>query len=78
MGPKTKLLILDRVMPERFEASPLAESHALLDLTMMMFTGGGRERTAKQFEALVSAADLRLERIIPMRIPDSLIEAQPN
>jgi hypothetical protein len=53
MGPKTKLLILDRVMPERFEASPLAESHALLHLTMMMFTGGGRERTAKQFEALV-------------------------
>jgi hypothetical protein len=76
-GPKTKLLILDRVLPERFEAGPLAQSHALLDLTMMMFTGGGRERTTKQFEALVSAADLRLERIIPMRIPDSLIEATP-
>jgi hypothetical protein len=56
------------------EASPLAQSHALLDLTMMMFTGGGRERTAKQFEALVSVVDSRLERIIPMRIPDSLIE----
>jgi hypothetical protein len=40
MGPNTKLLIVDRVMLERLEASPLAQSHALLDLTMMMFTGG--------------------------------------
>jgi hypothetical protein len=57
MGLKTKLLIRNRVMPERLEASPLAQSGALLDLTMMMFTGGGRARTAKQFEALVSAVD---------------------
>ena len=28
MGPKTKLLILDRVMPESLEASPLAQSIA--------------------------------------------------
>jgi hypothetical protein len=77
MGPKTKLLVIDRVMPERFEGSSLAQSHAVLDLTMMMFTGGGRERTAKQFEELVSSVELRLARIIPMRIPDSLIEAVP-
>jgi hypothetical protein len=77
MGPKAKLLIIDRAMPERVEASPLAQSNALADLTMMMFTGGGRERTAKQFEALVSATGLRLERVIPMPQPDSLIEASP-
>ena len=77
MGPKAKLLIIDRAMPERVEASPLAQSNALADLTMMMVTGGGRERTAKQFEALVSATGLRLERVIPMPIPDSLIEATP-
>jgi hypothetical protein len=78
MGPKAKLLIIDRAMPERVEASPLAQSNALADLTMMMVTGGGRERTAKQFEALVSATGLRLERVIPMPIPDSLIEATPS
>jgi hypothetical protein len=77
MGPKAKLLIIDRAMPDRVEASPLAQSNALADLTMMMFTGGGRERTAKQFEALVSATGLRLERVIPMPILDSLIEATP-
>jgi hypothetical protein len=77
MGPKARLLILDRVMPERIEAGPTVQSHALLDLTMMMCTGGGRERTAAELEAIVSAAGLRLERVIPMRIPDSLIEAVP-
>lgn len=77
MGPKGKLLILDRVMPERMEPGPLAQSHVLLDLTMMMWTGGGRERTMKQFEALAGAAGLRLERVIPLRIPDSLIETTP-
>jgi hypothetical protein len=60
---------MTRMIRAPLEASLLAQSHALLDLTMMMFTAGGRERTAKQFEALVSVVDLRLERIIPMRIP---------
>ena len=77
MGPKAKLLIIDRAMPERVEASPLVQSNALADLTMMISAGGGRERTAKQFEALVSATGLRLERVIPMPILDSLIEATP-
>jgi hypothetical protein len=77
MGPKAKLLIIDRAMPERVEPSPRAQSNALADLTMMMFTGGGRERTAKQFEALLTATGLRLERVIPMPILDSLIEATP-
>ena len=58
MGPKAKLLIIDRAMPERVEASPLVQSNALADLTMMISAGGGRERTAKQFEALVSATGL--------------------
>jgi len=77
MAPKAKLLILDRVMPKRIQAGPVVQSHALLDLTMMMWTAGGRERTAEEFETLVGAAGLRLDRIIPMSIPDSLVEATP-
>ena len=77
MAQKAKLLIIDRVMPERVEPGPSAQSSALADLTMMMFTGGGRERTAKQFEALLSTSGLRLERVIPTPTPDSLIEATP-
>jgi orsellinic acid C2-O-methyltransferase len=77
MAPNAKLLILDRVMPERIEASPILQSHALVDLTMMMWTGGGRERTVSQFETLLTAAGLRLQRVIPMRISDSVIEATP-
>ena len=43
-------VIHDSNDPCALEASLLAQSHALLDLTMMMFTAGDRERTAKQFE----------------------------
>jgi hypothetical protein len=77
MGPKATLLIIDRAMPERVEPSPLTQSYALADLTMMMVTGGGRERTAKQFEALLNATGLRLERVVPMHVLGSLIEATP-
>lgn len=71
MAPNAKLLIVDRVMPERVRADPVVQSHAPLDLTMMMWTAGGRERTAKDSETLIGAASLRLERIIPMSIPDT-------
>jgi hypothetical protein len=78
MGPKAKLLIIDRAMPERVEPSQRTKSNTLADLTMMLHTGGGRERTAKQFEALLSTTGLRLERVIPTPTPDSLIEATPT
>lgn len=77
MGPEAKLLILDRVMPERIAAGPKAQSDVLLDLTMMLWTGGGRERTPREFEFLLHAANLRLTRLIPMSIPDTLVEAAP-
>ena len=77
MAPTSKLLILDRVMPDQIAAGPSAQSNVLLDLSMMLWTTGGRERTSAEFEALLSAAELRLHRIIPMPIPDSLVEATP-
>ena len=77
MAPTSKLLILDRVMPDQIAAGPSAQSNVLLDLSMMLWTTGGRERTSAEFEALLSAAELRLQRIIPMPIPDSLVEATP-
>lgn len=36
---------------------------------------GGRERTASEFQALLGSAGLRLERVIPMPVADSLVEA---
>ncbi len=49
----------------------------LLDLDMMVFVGG-RERTARQFDALLDRAGFRLTRIIPTISTISLIEAVPG
>jgi hypothetical protein len=72
-----RLLILDRVLPERVRPDPLVQSHVLSDLRMILYFGGAYERTATEFEALIQAAGLRLVRIIPTSAADSLIEAVP-
>ncbi|NJO23790.1 MAG: hypothetical protein HC868_13770 [Sphingomonadales bacterium] len=77
MAPSAKLLIIDRVMPERIEQNPMVQGQVLLDLRMMVGTVGGRERTAEEFKALLSAANLQLARIIPTPAPVSVIEATP-
>jgi hypothetical protein len=77
MSREARLLIVDRVMPERIEPSPMGQSDALLDLTMMLWTVGGRERTAQEFKTLLGSAELQFQRVIPMQIPDSLVEATP-
>ncbi len=77
MTPSAKLLIIDRVMPERIEPNPTVQGYVLLDLRMMVSTVGGRERTAEEFKSLLSAASLQLARIIQTPAPVSLIEATP-
>jgi len=77
MRPEAKLVILDRVMPERIEPSPGVQAHVLSDLTMMIAHGSARERTAREFETLLDAAGLRLARVVPTRTPVSLVEAVP-
>ena len=76
MAPEARLVIVDQVLPERVEPNSAAASGLLLDLTMMVMLAG-RERTASEFRALRAAAGLRLERVIPMQIADSLVEATP-
>ena len=75
MGPRSMLVILDRVMPERIEPSLEVQVKVVQDITMMIAHGAARERTTREFEALLGAADLRLQRIVPTPAPVSLIEA---
>lgn len=77
MRPEARLVILDRVMPERIEPGPEVQGKVLLDLTMMIAHGDARERTGREFEALLGAAGLRLARIVPTPAPVSVIEAVP-
>ncbi|MBR1154022.1 methyltransferase [Bradyrhizobium sp. JYMT SZCCT0428] len=77
MSDAGKLLILDRVMPERVEPTETARRNALIDLMMLVRTPGGRERTADEFAGLLASAGLQLQRITPLDISEALIEATP-
>jgi hypothetical protein len=51
--PGARLLVIERVMPERMTAEPAAVVHAVSDLRMLTRTGG-RERTEAEFAALLA------------------------
>lgn len=70
---KARLLIVETIVPET-NASSFSK---LLDINMMVMCSG-RERTQSEFEALLSAADFSLTRIIPTLAPQSIIEARPK
>jgi SAM-dependent methyltransferase len=73
MAPNGRVLIVDMIVPE----TPSPSFSKLLDLNMMVMTGG-RERTKAEFSTLLNAADYRLTRIIPTMAPQSIIEAVPR
>ena len=74
MGEKARLQICERIVPEGNEPS----SAKLIDLHMLMTNHGGRERTEKEYRALLAAAGFKVERVIPTRTPWSVIEAKPG
>ena len=47
----------------------------LLDLLMLVWTSGGRERTEFEHAALLGSAGLRIRRVIPTATPLTIIEA---
>jgi len=68
-----KLLVVDNVIPLGNDFHP----GKFLDIQMMLFPGG-RERTEKEFRALFAASGWRLSRIIPTRVPESIVEGTPE
>jgi len=72
MQPNGKVIIVDAVVPENNEP----DFSKFFDLNMMVMTGG-KERTEKEFAQLLSAAGFKLLRVIPMKVPASIIEAEP-
>jgi SAM-dependent methyltransferase len=79
MAANGKLLLVERVMPARIEATRNHQWVAMLDMNMLVTTGG-RERTEAEFAALFAAAGFRLERALPL--PDTvgvhLLEGVPS
>jgi predicted O-methyltransferase YrrM len=66
------VLIVENVIPDGNEAHP----GKLIDLEMLLMTGG-RERTHREFEALLASAGLRIARVIATAVSISIIEARP-
>jgi hypothetical protein len=69
------LLVMDAVIPQRVEASPTAQFGTLMDLTMLVWTPNGRERTAAEFQTLLTSAGFGPMRIVPAMGPLCIIEA---
>jgi predicted O-methyltransferase YrrM len=74
MQDAARLLVIERLIPERALADPAA---IMVDLHMMTITGG-RVRSREQFEALLSQAGFTLAKVMPTRSGLTIIEAVPG
>jgi hypothetical protein len=73
MADRSRLLLIERVLPARVTASTSTAMLFLSDLNMMVMNGG-RERTEADFCSLLNAARLQLNRVIPTDSPVSVLE----
>jgi hypothetical protein len=76
MNSRSRLLLVERVLPSHPDATVANQSQLLSDLNMLVMTSG-RERTAEEYKALLAAAGLRFAQVIGTRAPISIIEAVP-
>ena len=70
MPAKGKILVAEQVIPPGNEPF----TGKLLDLTMLVITPGGRERTEAEYRALFEKAGFKLTRIVPTQDEISIIE----
>lgn len=73
MHPGARLLLLEAVIPPG-NGPGLGK---FLDLNMMVITGG-KERTEREFAALLAASGFRPTRVVPTKSPVSIVEAEPS
>ena len=75
MGERSRLLVVEPIVPDRPGSSPYDALIAASDLNMLIATGG-KERTESEFRTLLDAAGLPVARIIPTPATMSVIEAR--
>ena len=75
MGPGSRLLVVEAILPERAADQPAV---IRMDLHMLVLLGA-RERTEAQLRRLLADAGFELRRVVPTRSPAglSVIEAAP-
>ncbi len=73
MQPRSRLLIIEHVLAPANQP----DHGKFIDLEMLLVTGG-RERTQDEYQALLEAAHLHCERVIPTAMPVSILEARSH
>jgi orsellinic acid C2-O-methyltransferase len=73
----SKLLVIERLVPEVMEPKPEHRLLARADLHMLV-AHAALERTESQFRELLGAAGFRTSRVMPLAMGNSLIEAVPS
>jgi O-methyltransferase domain/Dimerisation domain len=63
MNQGSKILLLERVMPEKMEVTSTNQRMAMFDMNMLAMPGG-QERTEKEYRALLANAGLLIARTI--------------
>jgi orsellinic acid C2-O-methyltransferase len=74
MPERAKLLLVERILPERLDGSAAAQAHARSDLNMLVELAG-KARTEVEFRALLTATGFHLDQIVPVGGGSSLMEA---
>jgi predicted O-methyltransferase YrrM len=64
MAPGGRVLVVEHVVPEQ----PGPDFARFMDISMLVFTSGGRERTRQELEQLLAKAGLRLRSLVPTAI----------
>jgi orsellinic acid C2-O-methyltransferase len=77
MSPAARLLLIERVMPERLEKGAADEVFAQADLHMLVALAA-QERTEAEYAALLHAAGLKLLRAIRTASAFQVLEAAPH
>ena len=74
---RSRLLVVERVMADRVSPAPRDRAIARSDLNMLV-ARSGRERTEAEFRALFASTGFRIDRIVPVALEFSVIEASPG
>jgi hypothetical protein len=76
MIKKSKLLLIERVLPIRLGDSITAHHAFMSDLNMLVNTGG-QERTETEHRALLEAAGFQVTSVVPTQSEMIVVECVP-
>jgi predicted nicotinamide N-methyase len=67
MLPGASLLVVETILPDRFDDSPASQLAARSDVMMLLNSPGGRERTEGEFRSLIAAAGFEVTKVAHVR-----------